>query len=123
MTRINLVPPSELSVKHLCAEYRELPRIFALAHKASVSTKPWTDKQPKKYVLGTGHMHFFYDKLKFLSGRHEELVQEMLLRGYKPTFQEVLANQWQSIPKGYWKDYVPTEEALKINRQRILDRS
>lgn len=31
-----------------------------------------------------------------------------------------LKEQWQDkIPSGYWKDYVPTEAALKINKERI----
>lgn len=35
MTRINLVDPSTLHTKHLIAEYRELPRVFALAEAAA----------------------------------------------------------------------------------------
>lgn len=31
MTRINRIPVEELSRQHLVAEYRELPRVFALA--------------------------------------------------------------------------------------------
>ena len=30
MTRINTMPPEHLTDQHLFAEYRELPRIFAL---------------------------------------------------------------------------------------------
>ncbi|MBP7000765.1 pyrimidine dimer DNA glycosylase/endonuclease V [Amaricoccus sp.] len=30
MTRINVVPPEELSRAHLVAEYRELPRVFGM---------------------------------------------------------------------------------------------
>ena len=120
MTRINVVPIASLSGSHLCAEYRELPRVFALAHKASVSSKPWTDKQPKSYTMGTGHVIWFYDKLGFLAKRHSELVKEMLSRGYKPTMTACLKEQWQDkIPSGYWKDYVPTEAALQINKERI----
>ena len=120
MTRINLVHPSTLSGRHLVAEYRELPRVFALAHKASLSSKPWTDKQPKAYQMGTGHVTFFYDKLSFLAERHVKIVQEMLSRGYKPSFTGCLREEWQGrIGKGYWKGYVPTGEAVKINMQRI----
>lgn len=75
MTRINVVPVESLHYKHLCAEYRELPRIFALAHKASLSSRPWTNKQPSSYTLGTGHVLFFYDKLQFLADRHKQLTQ------------------------------------------------
>lgn len=55
MTRINCVPVEELTDKHLLAEYRELPRIFNLARAV--------EDAPTEYVLGTGHMKFFYDKL------------------------------------------------------------
>lgn len=124
MTRINVVPVESLHQKHLIAEYRELPRVFSLAHKASLSKKPWTDKQPKSYTLGTGHVLFFYDKLKFLADRHKQLIQEMIYRGYKPNFTDCLMEQWKSlIPQGYWRSYEPTEEAIKINIQRINDRT
>lgn len=120
MTRINVVPVSSLAGSHLCAEYRELPRVFALAHKASVSSKPWTDKQPNAYTMGTGHVVWFYDKLSFLAKRHQALVSEMLSRGYKPTMTTCLKEQWQDkIPSGYWKDYVVTEDAKRLNQERI----
>ena len=120
MTRINVVPVESLTRQHLISEFRELPRCFSLAYKASQSSKPWTDKQPKEYCLSTGHVIFWYDKLGFLAKRHKALVAEMLSRGYKPTMTECLKEQWQDkIPSGYWKDYVPTENALKINKERI----
>lgn len=123
MTRINLVPPASLTRQHLVAEWRELPRIFALAHKASLSSKPWTDKQPRAYQMGTGHVKFFYDKLGFLAERHTQLTQEMLARGYKPSTFGCLRDEWQGrISKGYWNGYVPTEEAVAINVQRIVER-
>ena len=123
MTRINVVPVQELTVRHLCAEYRELPRVFGLAYNASMSKRPWTDKQPKTYTLGTGHVLFFYDKLMFLSDRHQQIVKEMLSRGYKPTMQNHLACRWaEHIPSAYWKNYMPTEDALRVNRERIAER-
>lgn len=123
MTRINVVPVESLHTKHLVAEYRELPRIFALAHKASMSSKPWTNKQPKSYTLGTGHVLFFYDKLQWLSDRHKELVQEMLNRGYNPAFTGCLKQEWQGrIPQGYWKHWEPDNQAVEINQQRINER-
>ena len=120
MTRINVVPVNTLTGKHLVAEYRELPRVFALAHAASQSPKPWSHKQPKQYQLSIGHCLFFYDKLGYLAERHKQLTEEMLARGYKPSFTGCLKQEWQDrIPAGYWRDYVPTEEALAINKGRI----
>lgn len=123
MTRINVVPVESLCRQHLIAEWRELPRAFALAHKASQAGKPWTNKQPNAYTLGTGHVLFFYDKLGYLSDRHRALTQEMLARGYKPSIISCLREEWQDkIPKGYWKDYEPTQSAFGINTARILER-
>ena len=123
MTRINVVPVESLHRAHLIAEYRELPRVFALAHKASQSPKPWTDKQPKQYCLSTGHVLFFYDKLDYLAKRHQQLVLEMGLRGYWANFSANLREEWQDrIPASYWKDYTPTAEAIAVNLQRINER-
>lgn len=120
MTRINVVAVESLTRQHLIAEYRELPRTFQLAYKAFSSGKPWSNKQPKEYTLGTGHVLFFYDKLLFLSNRHESIVVEMLKRGYNPIYQGSLFEEWKDkIPSGYWKNYIPTENALMINKERI----
>ena len=120
MTRINIIPVHTLTRQHLIAEWRELPRVFALAHKASISCKPWTNKQPDAYTMGTGHVIFFYDKLLFLSNRHKELVEEMLLRGYKPGVIGCLHNEWCSrIHAAYWKDYYPDDVAIAVNQERI----
>lgn len=72
MTRINLVDPSELSTKHLVAEYREIVRVFDLARKSQYEMHK--KKQPSAYTLGTGHVLFFYDKLKFISERYDSLI-------------------------------------------------
>lgn len=124
MTRINVVPVEELSREHLVAEYRELPRVFNLAKAASDKRTKWYNKQPHSYTMGHGHVYFFYNRLKFLADRHKQLVNEMLKRGYKPNFTECLEKQFRgSIPDNYWFNYKPTDEALKINRERIKERS
>jgi len=123
MTRINVVPVEELTTKHLVAEYRENPRVFALAHKAYINRTKWYNKQPQNYTLGTGHVLFFYNRLKYISTRQKQLVDEMIKRGYNPQFTECLEQQWKDkFPQNYWNDYVPTEQALEINRQRIKER-
>lgn len=123
MTRINVVPVESLTREHLISEYRELPRCFSLAYKASQSSKPWTDKQPKSYRLGQGHVCFFYDKLGYLADRHKQLVSEMLSRGYKPAYTGCLRAEWSDkIPQGYWRGYEPDSVALAINEERITKR-
>lgn len=122
MTRINLVNPKELSRLHLVAEYRELPRVLTLARKAyDRGEKPDDPCNPTEYVLGTGHVRFFYNKQKFLRRRHFDLVQEMIMRGYQANHEMSEINMM--LPSEWQNDYEPTREALTLNRQRIKERS
>ena len=110
MTRINVVPPSELTDKHLLAEYRELPRISKLARPAPDA--------PADYVLGPGHVKFFYDKGAWLKRRfEEEIVPEMRRRGFTVNF-----TQYRPHGQGLDKDWIATEVAVNLNRQRIAAR-
>ena len=126
MTRINCIPPKELTDKHLVAEYRELPRIFKLIrgwcdrHADSPCKFP-TDDLPQEYRLGKGHVLFFYDKGYWLYRRQQSLIKEMKARGFNPKF----TNPYQlfnSIPFPMQGDWVPTEEAMELNRERIRER-
>ena len=123
MTRVNLVPPEELSRQHLVAEYRELPRIFGLVRAAQGrGLRPSSLKAPATYVLGRGHMLFFYDKCMFLLRRQQSLIREMRRRGYDPKF--AYPNDLIVGLEAHWlNDYEPTGEALELNRQRIKERS
>lgn len=113
MTRINVVPVEELHNKHLFAEWRELPRMAKFAHKA---VRP--AEIPDDYTLNKGHMKFFLDKGIWLERRHRELTEECLRRGYNLSNREPFA-----MPNIFGrKDYVPTERALTINRERIAER-
>jgi hypothetical protein len=113
MTRINVVPPSELCDKHLLAEYRELPRVFKLA-------RPDADI-PAVYVLGTGHVTFFYNKLAFLAKRAEAIYACCRARGFKVQFKP--AGLWKACPhKELYQDWTPTKAAIKLNRARIAER-
>lgn len=123
MTRINLVDPAELSTKHLVAEYREIMRLPGnLSTSLNRKGKKFDLKEiPKQYTLGTGHVKFFYNKMAFLEKRFKLLVQEMLKRNYKPSYVEM--ETFAICDKQYYNDYIPTPEAIAINRQRILERS
>lgn len=112
MTRINCVPPSELVDLHLLAEYRELPRVFNLA-------VPSVDI-PKKYVLGTGHVRFFYNKLQFLYDRQWDIYKEMRRRGMNPRHHP--DGLLGLGPRACWGDWEPTQEAIVLNRMRIKER-
>lgn len=122
MTRINVVPPRELTRLHLVAEYRELPRIFGLVRaKQNKGITPQHLKIPSEYTLGTGHMLFFYNKCYFLLHRQQALINEMISRGFTPKFTQTtdlvagLEDHWL----GHWE---PTEAAMLLNRRRITER-
>ena len=119
MTRINCVPVEELSDKHLGAEYRELPRVFALARAAFLRGEQ-PDQYPQEYLLGPGHVKFFYPRLGYLHERHCSLVNECLRRGRKVNYMRPPEVQ---LPPEWWGCWSPTPAAQALNRQRIADRS
>lgn len=122
MTRINVVPPEELSVKHLIAEYREITRVPGNLTKSLNRKIPFNlNEIPSTYTLGKGHVKFFYNKMFFLQRRFESLVKEMVKRGYNPLYRDSSI----FIPSNmtYYNDYTPTKEAIDINRKRIKERS
>lgn len=116
MTRINLVPPSELCDQHLLAEHRELTRIPNAVLRGRYSL----ENQPKEYTLGKGHVKFFYDKLWFLLDRYLEIDQECRARGFD------VKDKWpiktSLLDVGLFLNYTPTPEALALNRARIAER-
>ena len=120
MTRINCIPPQELTREHLVAEYRELPRTFKLA-------VAWHDRDgrldtiPPTYRLGTGHVKFFYDKLGYLLDRQLSLIAEMLRRGYTPQHTDPYP-MVADAPSCLLNDWTPTDEAMASNRERIAAR-
>lgn len=119
MTRINCVPVSELSGKHLVAEYRELPRVYALAKDAFERGECPPD-HGEVYVLGAGHVRFFYSRLGYVRKRHKQLIEEMLRRGYHVSYSSVPR---LGLPRRWNRDWTPTPEALAINRARIKERT
>ena len=132
MTRINLVEPSQLTDKHLMAEYRELPRIFT-AVKKRVEANTWdgfilSGEIPDKYVLGEGHVKFFYNKLRWLLSRycnlHFELTSNRLFNLDKDKYYAVKCDAMHLICRltKDMVDYSPTPEEVYLNMQRITDR-
>lgn len=109
MTRINCVPVSELTDKHLVAEYRELPRLRHAKHANGV---------PDTYRMGEGHCRFFYNKGRYLMRRHAQLIDEMKRRGCTVNLP-TLKLDW---PADRMKDWRPGKADRYINRQRIKER-
>ena len=123
MTRINLVPPVELMDQHLIREYGELPRIFGNVMKALANGKRVKDfKIPKDYVLNTGHMTFFYNKLLFLEKRFASIVIEMRRRGFRTTYTTLKPEFRETIPAEWWGDYTPTERGIELSKARIAEK-
>lgn len=111
MTRINVVAVETLCDKHLLAEHRELTRI----PNTIVSGKAVLDgNYPKEYTLGTGHVKFFYPRLKWLHERYNQLHQECLYRGFNVQYI------WpDNVPMRLYNDYQVTQGATDINLERI----
>lgn len=112
MTRVNTVPVTELCNQHLQAEHREITRIpnNINAGKAKIN-----GVYPKQFTLGEGHMRFFYPKLKWLHERYNQVHQECLARGINVKYI------WpDTVPTKLYNDWVVTEEALHLSRERIL---
>jgi hypothetical protein len=122
MTRINCVHPRELCDKHLLAELNELPRIFT---KADIFWKTRQDvgsKLPTAYCLGTGHMKFFYNKLKYLHSRYGLLHLEATLRGFNVKWSKKVFISLEYIDLKVDKFWQPNLEDIRKNRERIAER-
>lgn len=119
MTRINLIPPEELHYKHLVAEYREITRVPTLARNAQRRLHKLNI--PNQYVLGQGHVTFFMIKLGFIADRYEQLCNEMRRRGYVCN-QIPRSDLLKDIDSRLLGAYNPTPDAVKISRDRIIER-
>lgn len=100
MTRVNCIPVRQLARQHLVAEYRELPRVFALAQAAYLRGEDPLDF-PRTYRLGTGHVKFFYSRIGYLVRRQRQLIAEMRRRGYNPTHTDVNRH---ALQEGGWRN-------------------
>jgi deoxyribonuclease (pyrimidine dimer) len=129
MTRINLVPVQELHDQHLFAEFREIKMVpKSLARSiAARGIEHVLANVPPAYVLGAGHVSFFYDKGDYLTTRYSRLRAELTHRNIALES----ARQWYSFRDLYgdlkWdrrfqQDYTPTPEDLALVRARIADR-
>lgn len=116
MTRINCgIPVKELVDRHLLAEAREIKRIPNCVSRGRYNLK----NIPKKFTLGKGHVAFFYDKLKYLKDRYEDIYNECKFRKFNVQYW---GNAWDNVPKELMNDYTPTEQDKEIIRQRIKER-
>ena len=121
MTRINCVPPKELHKKHLVAEYHEITRVFGLVRKLLESGKEPADcGAPDHYVLGTGHVRFFYTRLAWIQNRIADLALEMDSRGVKARV-ELIRGIADGIPEKYFGQWEPSDTDIALNRERLAE--
>lgn len=125
MTRINVVPVNELCDQHLFAEFRELTRIpnklktGKLSYDKSKIPAAYTVQTAANPLGGKGHEYFFTDKLLWLEARYEQLYHELRKRHYNVTLLPVFLVPW---PVDFFKAWQPTEEALFLNRTRLIEK-
>jgi deoxyribonuclease (pyrimidine dimer) len=115
MTRINVVPVSELSDQHLLAEYHELPRCI----KQPINID---EDVPTSYKLGKGHMKWAKMHSLWLTYRYDQLIKEMKYRGFKPNYTLLmLQDYWineQHLAGNLW--YYVTDTDILLNRGRLI---
>ena len=122
MTRINLVPVENLADQHLFAEWREIKMVPA-ALRRSLRTKTIQTilkSIPNRYTLNTGHVTFFYNKIKFLTDRYELLSNELLARSYDLSKTGTFDQFIEGIPIIFNTDtWAPDKQEIDINVKRI----
>ena len=118
MTRINLIPPAQLVDKHLGAEYRELPRVYGLVRNAQARGMHPSDYHTcsAPFLLGPGHVKFFYTRLHWLNSRYAALVAECLHRGWR--INHPLPPD-HDIHRQWFGNWVPTIADVTLSQARI----
>ena len=118
MTRINIIPPKELTDQHLIAEIHEINQLSG-SYTRSLNSKNGIKSIPSKFTLNTGHVTYFYNKGMYLHNRFNELKTEAINRGFN--IQANFQNAWQNTPENY-NDWTPDEDAFKIIKERITNK-
>jgi len=122
MTRIDIIDPKLLSREHLQSNLRELPRITNYIRKSLNTGK--TINIPNEFTLGTGHVKWYYNKLKWVVNRYDRLCDEWRNRGYSDV---IIREDWLILligiaPKDWWNDWEPTGKDISKNISRINQR-
>lgn len=120
MTRINLIDPKFLCDQHLLAEHRELTRIPNCILSGKYKVEP--HKISPEYVLGTGHVTFFLNKIDFLFERYLQLHQECLNRNFAVTWKFPSLLKISKVNQQY-EMYVPTKKEISLNKARLIERT
>ena len=118
MTRINsAIPVQHLTDEHLLAEHREIKRLpYCLERSIKSRSKR---RMPSEFCLGTGHVLFFLDKMKFVYRRYKELYAECRKRGFTVTDY---SSNFENVALDYFNDYIPTNNEREVLIKRITER-
>ena len=121
MTRINIIPVSELTDQHLIAEYREITMVPAALTRTLNSKSGFIKKKiSDRFTLNMGHVYFFYDKGLYLYNRYDNIVEEMILRGFNPDLKRIFPKD--IFPFELFNDWTPTIKEQEIVRRRIKEK-
>ena len=121
MTRINIIPVSELTDQHLIAEYREITMVPAALNRTLNSKIGFQkEKVKKKFTLNSGHVYFFYDKCEYLNNRYKEIIVEIKKRGFSPDPNRKFPKE--VFPKDLYNDWKPNKEDQKIIKKRLKEK-
>lgn len=115
MVRINIINPKSLADQHLIAEYNETLMLLGYIKKYP---KLDIKKIPREYKLGSGHMLFFKDKLRYLKKRFERIKKEMTRRGFSGKIKMELKN----FNKKWINDWRPNSLDKKIIKKRLIEK-
>ena len=115
MVRVNIINPKNLTDQHLIAEYKEIIMLIGYVKKHS-ETSP--DKIPKHYLLGSGHILFFKNKLSYIKNRFNKIKKEMKKRGFKANRNINISRFTEKLKKGWHA----SEEDKKIIKKRLIQR-
>ena len=118
MTRINsAIPVQCLTDEHLLAEHREIKRLPYCLKRAIASGS--IRNIPAKFCLGSGHVLFFLNKIKFVAQRYNELHQECIHRGFSITDY---SSNFSNISPEYDNEYTPSDKERSLLIERITQR-
>lgn len=83
---------------------------------------PDDERNPRTYVLGKGHVRFFYPRLGYLIQRQNSIVTEMKSRGIIVNFEPPRREEFDTVRNEWFGDWKPTEHEIAINVARITER-
>ena len=126
MTRINTIPPRQLSDELVVNELGELPRVFLFIIESLENGRDID--VPVHYRLGEGHVKFFYNKASYLYRRYMQLRHEYYKRfskAYSTSHLKEVNKRVQRIialNSRLFNNWEPDFDALEACRERICSK-